>query len=172
MPAPPFVELSKLNYEKPQFDLQEIRRVNPQRHEMEQLSAILMIDESQNLAVGYKDVTKEEFWITGHMPGFPLMPGVILCECAAQLASYYARKYNLVGGDYLGFGGMEHVRFRAPVFPNCRLVLMARCTRIRKGRRAEFEFQGFVGKRMVFAGEMIGMAISRDQHIEKPIAAD
>ena len=117
MPPPPFVDLSKLNFDKPLFDLQEIRRVNPQRHEMEQLSGILLIDQENNLAVGYKDVTHEEFWITGHMPGFPLMPGVILCECAAQLAGFYARKYNLLGGDYLGFGGMDNVRFRYPVFP-------------------------------------------------------
>jgi tRNA (guanine-N7-)-methyltransferase len=58
---------------------------------------------------------------------------------------------------------MDHVRFRAPVFPNCRLILMARCTRVRKGRRAEFEFQGYVGDRMTFDGHMIGMPISRDQ---------
>jgi 3-hydroxyacyl-[acyl-carrier-protein] dehydratase len=166
MPAPPFVELSKLNYEKPQFDLQEIRRVNPQRHEMEQLSAILMIDESQNLAVGYKDVTKEEFWITGHMPGFPLMPGVILCECAAQLAGFYARKYNLLGGDYLGFGGMDNVRFRHPVFPGCRLLLMAKVTKIRKHRRAEYDFRGFINDRMVFSGSMIGVPIERDRKID------
>jgi 3-hydroxyacyl-[acyl-carrier-protein] dehydratase len=133
---------------------------------MEQLSAILMIDESQNLAVGYKDVTKEEFWITGHMPGFPLMPGVILCECAAQLAGFYARKYNLLGGDYLGFGGMDDVRFRHPVFPGCRLLLMAKVTKIRKHRRAEYDFQGFVNDRMVFSGSMIGVPIERDRKID------
>ncbi len=166
MPPPPFVDLSKLNFDKPLFDLQEIRRVNPQRHEMEQLSGILLIDQENNLIVGYKDVTHEEFWTTGHMPGFPLMPGVILCECAAQLAGFYARKYNLLGGDYLGFGGMDNVRFRYPVFPGCRLVLAAKVTKIRKGRRAEYDFQGFVGDRMVFSGSMIGVPIERDRKIE------
>ena len=166
MPPPPFVDFSKLNFDKPLFDLQEIRRVNPQRHEMEQLSGILLIDQEDNLIVGYKDVTHEEFWITGHMPGFPLMPGVILCECAAQLAGFYARKYNLLGGDYLGFGGMDNVRFRFPVFPGCRLVLAAKVTKIRKGRRAEYDFQGFVGDRMVFSGSMIGVPIERDRKIE------
>ncbi len=166
MPPPPFVDLSKLNFDKPMFDLQEIRRVNPQRHEMEQLSGILLIDQEHNVIVGYKDVTHEEFWTTGHMPGFPLMPGVILCECAAQLAGFYARKYNLLGGDYLGFGGMDNVRFRYPVFPGCRLVLAAKVTKIRKGRRAEYDFQGFVGERMVFSGSMIGVPIERDRKID------
>lgn len=166
MPPPPFVDLSTLNFEKPLFDLQEIRRVNPQRHEMEQLTGIVLIDRENHLAAGFKDVTEEEFWTTGHMPGFPLMPGVILCECAAQLAGFYARKYNLLGGDYLGFGGMDNVRFRYPVFPGCRLVLVAKVTKIRKNRRAEYDFQGFVDDRMVFSGSMIGVPIERDRKIE------
>jgi 3-hydroxyacyl-[acyl-carrier-protein] dehydratase len=166
MPPPPIVDFSKLNFSKPIFDLQEIRRVNPQRHEMEQLSGIVYIDRENHIAAGYKDVTEEEFWITGHMPGFPLMPGVILCESAAQLAGFYARKYNLLGGDYLGFGGMDDVRFRYPVFPGCRLVLLAKVTKIRKHRRAEFDFQGFVEDRMVFSGSMIGVPIERDRKLD------
>ena len=166
MPPRALYDIEQLDFENPLYDLDEIRRVNPQRHEMEQLTAILMVDRENDGVVGYKDVTDKEFWIAGHMPGFPLMPGVILCECAAQLAGFYARKFDILGGDYLGFGGMNGVRFRFPVFPGSRLLLMARCTRIRKNRRAEFEFQGFVDEKMVFSGEMIGVPISREQKID------
>jgi 3-hydroxyacyl-[acyl-carrier-protein] dehydratase len=99
------------------------------------------------------------------MPAFALMPGVMLCEVAAQLAGFYARKYNILGGgDFLGFGGMDEVRFRNPVFPGDRLLVMARTTRVRPGRRAEFDFQGYVGQKMVFSGHMIGVPISRDRN--------
>jgi 3-hydroxyacyl-[acyl-carrier-protein] dehydratase len=159
MPPPPLYDLSKVDFSKPLYDLQEIRRVNPQRHEMEQLTAVVHIDKAANCIIGYKDVSENEFWVQGHMPSFPLMPGVVMCECAAQLAGYYARKHDLLGGDYLGFGGMDNVRFRSPVYPGCRLVIIARVTEIRKHRRAEFDFQGFVEGTMVFSGSMIGVPI-------------
>jgi 3-hydroxyacyl-[acyl-carrier-protein] dehydratase len=166
MPPQTLYDISQFDFDNPLFDLDEIRKVNPQRHEMEQLTGIVHIDRENHGLVGFKDVTDKEFWVRGHMPGFPLMPGVILCECAAQLAGFYARKYNILGaGDFLGFGGMSDVRFRRPVFPGERLVIAARVTSIRAKRRAEFEFQGFVDEKMVFSGEMIGVPIDRNTTI-------
>ncbi len=163
----PIFDLEKLDldFDKPLYDIHEIRRVNPQRHEMEQLTAVVYVDRERHAAIGYKDVTEHEFWTEGHMPGFPLMPGVIMCECAAQLAAFYARKFNLLGGDYLGFAGLDDVRFRKPVIPPCRLVLMAQMQSMRK-HRAEFAFQGYVNGQLVFHGVMIGAPINRGQKID------
>jgi 3-hydroxyacyl-[acyl-carrier-protein] dehydratase len=152
-------DYTKIDFDKPVFTIDDIRRVNPQRDEMEQLTAIVYVDREKNGVVGYKDVTAQEFWTQGHMPGYPIMPGVILCECAAQVASFYARKFNILAGDFLGFGGMDDVRFRSPVIPPCRLILLAQLKSQRPGRRAEFAFQGFVKDRMIFNGTMIGVPI-------------
>jgi len=165
MPAPPFYDYAKFDFDKPVFTLEDIRRINPQRGEMEQVTGIVFVDMEQNGIIGYKDVTEHEFWTQGHMPGYPIMPGVILCECAAQVASFYARKFNILAGDFLGFGGMDDVRFRVPVLPPCRLILLARLTSYRAGRRAEFAFQGFVKDRMVFSGTMIGVPIHVGDHV-------
>ncbi|RMG40919.1 MAG: beta-hydroxyacyl-ACP dehydratase [Planctomycetota bacterium] len=161
MPAEPFYSLDDLDFDRPVFTIEDIRAVNPQRYEMEQLTAILKVDRDNHGIVGYKEVTEHEFWVRGHMPDYPLMPGVIMCEAAAQLAGFYARKYKMMEGDVLAFGGMDDVRFRYPVRPPCRLVLMARLRRIKPKLRAEFDFQGFVEGRMCLNGLMIGVPMDR-----------
>ncbi|MDQ3331873.1 MAG: beta-hydroxyacyl-ACP dehydratase, partial [Planctomycetota bacterium] len=161
MPPQAIYDLGDVNFDEPLYTIDDIREVNPQRFEMEQLTAIVHVDREGHGLVGYKLVTHDEFWCRGHMPGYPLMPGVIQCEAAAQLANFYARKFKILGGDFLGFGGMDEVRFRAPVYPGSRLDLMAQVVRLRAPRRAEFAIQGFVDGTMVFSGGMIGVAISK-----------
>lgn len=166
MPPQAIYDYTQYDFSRPVYDIEAIRRINPQRNQMEQLTAIVYVDTAHHGLVGYKDVTEDEFWVPGHMPGFPLMPGVVMCECAAQLASFYAQKYKLLGGDFLGFGGMDGVKFRGPVFPNCRLILLARMTELRPNRRAVFDFQGFVNDAVVFSGSMTGVPITRDQRLK------
>src|ERR1700677_3562329 len=124
MPPQHIYPMELVDFDRPVFTIEEIRKINQQRYEMEQLTAIVYVDQPGNGLIGYKDITSNEFWVRGHMPEFPLMPGVVLCECAAQLAGFFARKYELLEGDFLGFGGMDEVRFRAPVFVGDRLLIM------------------------------------------------
>lgn len=162
MPSEPLFDYQKFNFDKPQYDINEIRRINAQRHEMEQLSAVVWCDEASQSILGYKDVTEEEFWVKGHMPGFPLMPGVLLCEAAAQLCAFFVRKFNLLmAGDFMGFGGMDNVRFRQAVFPPARVVFLAKATRIRPRVVAQFKFQAYVDDKLCMEGELLGMPISR-----------
>jgi 3-hydroxyacyl-[acyl-carrier-protein] dehydratase len=141
-------------------DREAIRRINPQRFEMEQLSAIVLIDSERHLIVGYKDVRPDEFWVRGHMPDYPLLPGVLMCEAAAQLCSFYMISQHLVHTDFVGFGGLEKTRFRHPVHPGDRLVLVAKAEKLNR-RQMTFDVQGFVGSTMVFQAEVIGMPMSK-----------
>jgi 3-hydroxyacyl-[acyl-carrier-protein] dehydratase len=133
----------------------QIRRCNAQRYEMEHLDGILHFDLDEGIAVGFKDVREDEFWVRGHIPGRPLLPGVLMCEAAAQLCSFYYRQ-ALQMDRFLGFGGMQDVKFRGAVEPGSRLILIAKKLDIRT-RRAVFDCQGFVDGRLVYEGTIIGM---------------
>jgi 3-hydroxyacyl-[acyl-carrier-protein] dehydratase len=126
---------------------------------MEQLTAIVHEDSRRHRCIGYKDTSPDDFWARGHMPGMPLMPGVIMCEAAAQLASYYTQKYDLLGSEMVGFGGLEDVRFRDPVIPGDRLYVMTEMVRARRGRMIVCGFQGFVGERIVVEGMIKGVPL-------------
>ena len=143
-------------------DIHEIRRWNRQRFEMEQLTAIVHEDLSRGLCIGYKDVTKDEFWVRGHFPGVPLMPGVMMCEAAAQLSSYYTQKHNLLDAAIIGFGGMEDVRFREPVVPGDRLVIAVERVRVRPRAMIICRFQGLVRESIVVDGTIKGVPLPVD----------
>lgn len=161
MPPPLIIDPSSLDLERVIVDADGIRQVNLQRYEMQQLDAIVFIDRAQHLLAGYKDVRADEFWVRGHMPGYPLLPGVLICEAAAQLSSYYIVTAGLLDGDFLGFAGLENARFRGTVKPGDRLVLVGKG--IRMNRRGPIvAVQGFVGKTMVFHGDIIGVPLQRD----------
>jgi 3-hydroxyacyl-[acyl-carrier-protein] dehydratase len=152
----------QLNLNHVLADQEAIRRVNPQRFEMEQLTAIVHMDPTKSVIAGYRDIRSDEFWVRGHMPGYPLFPGVLMCESAAQLCSYYTLTQGLLQGDFIGFGGLENVRFRSPVHPGDRLVLIGKAIRLNR-RQTVFNVQGFVGMTMVFHADVIGVPLMRKE---------
>jgi len=154
---------STLDYENIIADQAEIRKYNPQRFEMEQLTAIVYEDLENHVCAGYKDLTFEEFWVRGHMPNMPLMPGVVMLEAAAQMCSYFSQKYDLLGAKMVGFGGLEDVRFRDPVIPGDRLVLACAMTKLRRGRIVVTRFQGFVRNSLAVEGILKGIPIPVDR---------
>jgi 3-hydroxyacyl-[acyl-carrier-protein] dehydratase len=147
------------------YDQKKIMEVNPQRHEMLQLSAVVHIDPTQHLIVGYKDITDQEFWVRGHMPDFPLMPGVIMCEAAAQLAGFYCKMGGLVFGKFIVFAGMSDVRFRGQVKPGDRFWLVGKAIKVNR-RQITTRVQGFVHDKMVFEAEIIGMPFTPSESEE------
>jgi 3-hydroxyacyl-[acyl-carrier-protein] dehydratase len=155
-------DLSKIDFNHVVADIEEIRRYNPQRFEMEHITAIVFESLEEAVCIGYKDTSMNEFWVRGHMPNMPLMPGVIMVEAAAQICAYFAHKYDLLGTSMLGFGGLEEVRFRDPVIPGDRLVLISRLLKARRGRMIISQFQGVVGERIVVEGIIKGIPIPVD----------
>ncbi|MFM7976678.1 MAG: 3-hydroxyacyl-ACP dehydratase FabZ family protein [Pirellula sp.] len=153
------VDLDKIDLDRPTADSHQIRKLNPQRFEMEQLTAIVYEDPVNVVCAGYKDVSTDEFWVRGHMPGMPLMPGVVMLEAVAQVCCYCAHKYKLLGDSMVGFGGLDEVRFREPVVPGDRLIVMCKLLKLRKPHLLVCHFQGVVGRKLVVEGQLKGIPI-------------
>lgn len=157
MPPKLLIDLDAIDLNAVEIPVEQIRECNPQRYEMEQLTAIVKFDPERRFVIARRDVKDDEFWVRGHIPGRPLMPGVLICEAAAQACSYCFKRC-IPGDHFLGFGGMEAVKFRRSVLPGDRLIIIAQNTDI-KTRRAVFRTQGVVDGKLVFEAVIFGMVI-------------
>jgi len=162
MPPPLLFDLSSIDLQaEPIFDREAICKVNPQRFEMQHLDGILWVDKDKRLLLGYKDVTDSEFWIRGHIPGRPLMPGVIMVEAAAQLASFFMKQiYELEG--FVGFAGIDSTKFRSVVEPGQKLYLLGHITKFKRRRdtaHVTTNVQGVVDDAIVFETTISGMKV-------------
>lgn len=157
MPPPMIIDPSTLDLEHPIATAEQIRTINPQRHEFALLDAIVYVDKERGIFAGYHDVREDDWWVRGHIPGRPLFPGVLMIECAAQLASYLTHTM-LDAQGFIGFGGVDGVKFRGTITPPCRFVVIGQGKSV-KPRRSICQCQGFVGGTMVFEAEITGMRV-------------
>jgi 3-hydroxyacyl-[acyl-carrier-protein] dehydratase len=160
MPRSLILDPTQLDLTNIVADVEQIRLLNPQRGDMEHVNAVVLLDESRDLVAGYKDVRHDEFWVAGHVPGNPLLPGVIMCEAAAQLVCYYVKRKGILLDAFMALGGIDSARFRAPVRPSDRLVMIGQGKRVHR-RQTVFDVQGFVGATMAFECQITGVPILR-----------
>ena len=95
------------------MDRQQLMNLLPHR------DAMLLLDDAENQngeAVGHYTVRGDEFFLQGHFPGNPIVPGVILCEILAQSACVLLSDV-LTEGKLPVYTGLNGVKFRSPVRP-------------------------------------------------------
>lgn len=157
MPPQMLYDLTGINLDKVVYDQEAIREANPQRGDMEHLNGIVYTAPELGRIIGYKDVRPDEFWVPGHIPGRPLLPGVLMIEAGAQLASFYTRKFVGWKG-FIGFGGVEECKFRMQVSPGCRLYIVGQKLWERH-RRILCKIQGLVDGNIAFETSIIGVEL-------------
>jgi 3-hydroxyacyl-[acyl-carrier-protein] dehydratase len=154
-PDVPHVDPATLDLTQCIADIHKIREINPHRHELEMLTAVTQIDTEKHFIVGYKDATENDFWVRGHMPGFPLMPGVLMIEAAAQLCGFYLTYTQVVSNAIIALGGVEMAKFKRMVRPGDRLVLVGHGLKVDR-RLSKVHVVGYVNNEEVFRAIVLG----------------
>lgn len=124
-----------------------IKKLLPHRDPM------LLIDEAELLdgeAVAKYTVRGDEWFLQGHFPGNPVVPGVILCEMMGQSACVLVTQE----GDYTPyFSGMDKIRFKNKVLPGDVITFRSKVDRA-KGPFYFIKSAGYVNDKLCVSGEL------------------
>ena len=103
------------------YSIMDIMSFLPHRYPFLLVDRILEV-ESEKRIVGLKNVTINEPFFQGHFPGAPVMPGVLIIECMAQVAGVMIYR-DMPNKDkkLIYFTGIENAKFRRPVLPGDQL---------------------------------------------------
>jgi|TARA_B110000914_G_C15490480_1_gene460338 3-hydroxyacyl-[acyl-carrier-protein] dehydratase len=132
---------------------EQIQSLLPHREPM------LLIDKLINIkklfsATAIVNVKKDSFFVQGHFPGQPVMPGVLIVEAFGQAAAALTAAgidKEIYANKLVYLMGIEKAKFRNPVIPDCKLELNIEATRSH-GRVWKYKGEAFVdGKKMADA---------------------
>ncbi|MFY9341163.1 MAG: 3-hydroxyacyl-ACP dehydratase FabZ family protein [Planctomycetota bacterium] len=156
----PLVDLQTIDFTQAVVSDDELRVYLPHAFEFRLLDRVCHFDRERSLAVGFKDWDENPWWARGHVPGRPLMPGVLMIEGAAQIATFLLKQQTGWGRDRMvGLAGLDDVRIRGQVVPPARVCFVAGNV-VTSGRRlAKMDAQVFCNGQMTMEMRVMGVML-------------
>ena len=159
MPPPLLCDLAAIDLKRVIYTREQIYEKLPHRFEFMHLDGIVHVDQQAEVAVAYRDVRLDEWWVRGHVPGQPIFPGVLMLETAAQLAGFMMRYLSGYEG-FVAYGGVDRCKFRDAVVPPARIYMICRKAEDRP-RRIAGDCQAVVEGKLVFEARITGLPIAQ-----------
>lgn len=152
------IDLGAMDLSRVSMTREQMEPFLPHRHEMALLNHVVWYSPDFKEGVALKRVRDDEFWVRGHFPGRPLLPGVLQLEAGAQLAAFL---YNLAVPEKPltpAFTRIEHCSFRSMVQPGDDFYLL--CKEVKRTRRGfTCDIQGVCNQRLTFDARIQGLII-------------
>ncbi|MBD3161938.1 MAG: bifunctional UDP-3-O-[3-hydroxymyristoyl] N-acetylglucosamine deacetylase/3-hydroxyacyl-ACP dehydratase [Candidatus Eisenbacteria bacterium] len=142
------------------FDIHAIERIMPHRYPMLLVDRILLLEERKRV-VGLKNVTLNEPFFSGHFPGHPIMPAVLIIEAMAQVGGVLL--LNTVDDPEMKlvyFMGIDNAKFRRPVQPGDQLVFDLELIRL-KSSICKMKGRGFCRGQLVAEADLLSKIVDR-----------
>ncbi len=109
---------------------EQIEEILPHRDPFLFLDEVTVLEPGSRV-VARKQVRDDEWFLTGHFPGRPIMPGVIIVEAMAQCGAVAVLADEASRGKLALFAGIDDVRFKRMVLPGDELELTCELERMR-----------------------------------------
>lgn len=136
------------------FSVTEIQELLPHRYPFALVDRIIDYTPGQK-ATGLKNVTINEPFFQGHIPGNPIMPGVLQLETMAQVGGVVLTLLPGMKGKFFAYAGVDKARFRRPVIPGDQLIITVELLSFKRNRIAKMQGQGLVDGQLVAEAEML-----------------
>ena len=153
------LDLSELDLSADVVSQEDLRSAIPQDFEFRMVDGISFLDVEEGYVVGYKKWDDNPWWARGHVPGRPLMPGVLMMEGAAQVATVLMKMTDNQWADrFIGLGGIDNARFRQTVVPPATIHYVAKVVKWSR-KIARFKTQCINNNEVAMEMDLVGVLL-------------